>query len=77
MNMNKVTVRVKDQEENESIVIAQLNELEDHEVSFFKRVEHIEIEGRVIFPNMDLLFEDEFDGKIYKLVALVNDKRLV
>ncbi|EEH70236.1 hypothetical protein L313_0082 [Acinetobacter haemolyticus CIP 64.3 = MTCC 9819] len=77
MNMNKVTVRVKDQEENESIVIAQLNELEDHEVSFFKRVEHIEIEGRAIFPNMDLLFEDEFDGKIYKLVALVNDKRLV
>ncbi|WP_270910527.1 hypothetical protein [Acinetobacter junii] len=27
--MNKVTVVVKDQEENESIVIAQLNDLED------------------------------------------------
>ncbi|WP_109440886.1 hypothetical protein [Acinetobacter haemolyticus] len=74
--MNKVTVRVKDQEENESIVTAQLNEIEDHDVPFFKRVEHIEIEGRTIFPNIDLLFEDEFDGKIYKLVALVNDKRL-
>ena len=32
--MNKVTVVVKDQEENESIVIAQLNDLEDKDIPF-------------------------------------------
>ena len=33
--MNKVTVVVKDQEENESIVIAQHNDLEDKDIPFF------------------------------------------
>ncbi|MFV5594558.1 hypothetical protein [Acinetobacter junii] len=75
--MNKVTVVVKDQEENESIVIAQLNDLEDKDIPFFKRVEHIEVDGEIIHPNIDLLFENEADGKIYKLVAPVNDKRLI
>ncbi|MCH7335930.1 hypothetical protein [Acinetobacter sp. NIPH 2699] len=75
--MNKITVMIKDQEENESIVVAQLNDIEDHEVPIFKRVEHIEIEGRDIFPNMDFIFEDELDGKTYKIISLVNDKRLI
>ena len=44
---------------------------------FFKRVEHIEVDGEIIHPNIDLLFENEADGKIYKLVAPVNDKRFI
>ncbi|NNP68858.1 hypothetical protein [Acinetobacter sp. Ac_5812] len=75
--MDKITVIVKDQEENESIVVAQLNDLEDRDIPFFKRVEHIEVEGNIIFPNIDLLFESDIDGKIYKLVAPVNDKRFI
>ena len=70
--MDKITVIIKDQEENESIVVAQLNDLEDQDIPFFKRVEHIEVEGNIIFPNIDLLFESDIDGKIYKLVAPVN-----
>ena len=73
--MNKITVMIKDQEENESIAIAQLNELDDQDIPLFKRVEHIEVEGKIIFPNMDLLFEDPHDGKIYKLIAPIDDKR--
>ena len=75
--MDKITVIIKDQEENESIVVAQLNDLEDQDIPFFKRVEHIEVEGNIIFPNIDLLFESDIDGKIYKLVAPVNDKRFI
>ena len=45
--MERVTVIIKDQEENESIVMAQLNDFEDHDLPFFKRVEHIEVEGEV------------------------------
>ncbi|WP_333663028.1 hypothetical protein [Acinetobacter sp.] len=73
--MDKITVIVKDQEQNESIVVAKLNDLEDNDIPFFKRVEYIEVEGKTIFPNIDLLFEDEADGKVYKLVSPVNDKR--
>lgn len=75
--MDKISVIVKDQEENESIVVAQLNDLEDQDIPFFKRVEHIEVDGQIIHPNIDLLFENEADGKIYKLVAPVDDKRFV
>ncbi|MDR7016633.1 hypothetical protein [Acinetobacter sp. 3657] len=75
--MNKITVMIKDQEENESIVVAQLNNIEDHEIPFFKRVEHIEVEGRNIFPNIDFIFEDELDGKTYKIISVVNDKRFI
>jgi len=57
--------------------VAQLNDLEDQDIPFFKRVEHIEVEGNIIFPNIDLLFESDIDGKIYKLVAPVNDKRFI
>ncbi|ENV36551.1 MULTISPECIES: hypothetical protein [Acinetobacter] len=75
--MERVTVIIKDQEENESIVMAQLNDFEDHDLPFFKRVEHIEVEGEVLFPNMDLLFENEEDGKVYRLVSAVDDKRFI
>ena len=33
--MDKITVIIKDQEENESIVVAQLNDLEDQDIPFF------------------------------------------
>lgn len=75
--IDKITVIVKDQEENESIVVAQLNDLEDQDIPFFKRIEHIEVEGHIIHPNIDWLFENEADGKIYKLVAPVDDQRFV
>ena len=39
--------------------------------------EVIEVEGEVLFPNMDLLFENEEDGKVYRLVSAVDDKRFI
>jgi hypothetical protein len=36
--MDKITVIIKDQEENESIVVAQLNDLEDQDIPFLNEL---------------------------------------
>ncbi|CAM4147208.1 hypothetical protein MMP66_03830 [Acinetobacter dispersus] len=69
--MNTIKIKVKDQFEAEKIATAKVKAINDQEIPFFKRIEHIEVEGEILLPNMDLLFENPKDGSIYRYVGAV------
>lgn len=70
--MNNIKIKVKDQFESEKIAIAKIKELSDQEVPLFKRIEQIEVEGDILLPNIDLLYENPKDGCIYRYVEIVD-----
>ncbi|ENW06736.1 hypothetical protein [Acinetobacter beijerinckii] len=70
--MNNIKIKVKDQFESEKIAVAKIKELSDQEVPLFKRIEQIEVEGDILLPNIDLLYENPKDGCIYRYVETVD-----
>lgn len=66
--MNNIKIKVKDQFEAENIAVALIRKANDQEVPLFKRIEHIEIEGEILLPNMELLYENPKDGRIYRII---------
>ncbi|MDU6285102.1 MAG: hypothetical protein E6588_08985 [Acinetobacter sp.] len=63
--MTRLKVIIKDQFDKESIALAKVRPMNDHALELHKSVEHIEINDDIILPNMDLLYENTKDGKIY------------
>ncbi|WP_109440829.1 hypothetical protein [Acinetobacter haemolyticus] len=69
--MNNIQIKVKDQFETENIAVAFIKKVNEQDIPLFKRIEHIEIEGEILKPNMELLFENQKDGRIYQFVDVV------
>ncbi|ARG17631.1 hypothetical protein Q5M49_17010 [Acinetobacter nosocomialis] len=67
--MKRLKVIIKDQFDKESIALAKVRPMNDHALELHKSVEHIEINDDIILPNMDLLYENPKDGKIYQLIG--------
>ncbi|WP_368578969.1 hypothetical protein [Acinetobacter pittii] len=67
--MTRLKVIIKDQFDKESIALAKVRPMNDHALELYKSVEHIEINDDIILPNMDLLYENPKDGKIYQLIG--------
>ncbi|ENW15993.1 MULTISPECIES: hypothetical protein [Acinetobacter] len=67
--MTRLKVIIKDQFDKESIALAKVRPMNDHTLELHKSVEHIEINDDIILPNMDLLYENPKDGKIYQLIG--------
>lgn len=67
--MTRLKVIIKDQFDKESIALAKVRPMNDHALELLKSVEHIEINDDIILPNMDLLYENPRDGKIYQLIG--------
>ncbi|WHP06027.1 MULTISPECIES: hypothetical protein [Acinetobacter] len=70
--MNNIKIKVKDQFEDENIAVALIRKANDQNIPLFKRIEHIEIAGDIILPNMELLYENPKDGRIYRFIEVVN-----
>ncbi|EXB26219.1 MULTISPECIES: hypothetical protein [Acinetobacter] len=66
--MNNIKIKVKDQFEAENIALALIRKANEQEIPLFKRIEHIEIEGEILLPNMELLYENPKDGRIYRFI---------
>ncbi len=69
--MNNIKIKVKDQFETENVARAWIRQANDQDLPLFKRIEHIEIEGEIILPNMELLYENPKDGRIYKFIEVL------
>ena len=67
--MTRLKVIIKDQFDKESIALAKVRPMNDHALELHKSVEHIEINVDIILPNIDLLYENPRDGKIYQLIG--------
>ncbi|ADY81071.1 hypothetical protein BDGL_000485 [Acinetobacter pittii PHEA-2] len=67
--MTRLKVIIKDQFDKESIALAKVRPMNDQALELHKSVEHIEINDDIILPNMDLLYENPKDGKIYQLIG--------
>jgi len=67
--MKRLKVIIKDQFDKKSIALAKVRPMNDHALELHKSVEHIEINDDIILPNMDLLYENPKDGKIYQLIG--------
>ncbi len=67
--MKRLKVIIKDQFDKESIALAKVRPMNDYALELHKSVEHIEINDDIILPNMDLLYENPKDGKIYQLIG--------
>lgn len=67
--MTRLKVIIKDQFYKESIALAKVRPMNDHALELHKSIEHIEINDDIILPNMDLLYENPKDGKIYQLIG--------
>ena len=74
--MKRLKVVIKDQFDQESIALAKVRPANDQKLELYKSVEHIEIDDDIILPNMDLLYENPKDGKIYKLVGPFNEDEI-
>ncbi|MCR4531081.1 hypothetical protein [Acinetobacter venetianus] len=70
--MKNIQIKVKDQFETENVAIALISKVNDLEIPLFKRIEHIEIEGEILRPNMELLYESPKDGRIYRFIDIVH-----
>lgn len=70
--MNNIQIKVKDQFETENLAIAFIHKANAQDIPLFKRIEHIEIEGEILRPNMELLYENPKDGRIYRLIDIVD-----
>lgn len=67
--MTRLKVIIKDQFDKETIALAKVRPMTDHALELHRSVEHIEINDDIILPNMDLLYENPKDGKIYQLIG--------
>ena len=67
-----VDVKVKDQYSQTYNVKAQLRQVpenyEAERLDLFKRIEHIVVDGEVILPSIELLFESRQTESIYRVV---------
>jgi len=72
--MKRLKVIIKDQFNQEIIALAKVRPMNDHAFELHKSVEHIEIDDDIILPNMDLLYENPKDGKIYQLIGPFNEE---
>lgn len=67
-----VDVKVKDQYSQTYNVKAQLRQVpensEAEHLDLFKRIEHIVVDGEVILPSIELLFESRQTENIYRVV---------
>ena len=67
-----IEVKVKDQFSKVHEVHALLRDLpenaESNKLSIFQRIEHIVINGEIILPSIELLFESCNSDSIYRLV---------
>ena len=67
-----VDVKVKDQYSQTYNVKAQLRQVpeisEAERLDLFKRIEHIVVDGEVILPSIELLFESRQTENIYRVV---------
>lgn len=70
--MNNIQIKVKDQFETENLAIAFIRKTNTQDIPLSKRIEHIEIEGEILRPNMELLYENPKDGRIYRLIDIVD-----
>ena len=70
--MKNIQIKVKDQFETENVAIALISKVNDLEIPLFKCIEHIEIEGEILRPNMELLYENPKDGRIYRFIDIVH-----
>ncbi|MCH7337558.1 hypothetical protein [Acinetobacter sp. NIPH 2699] len=68
--MNNIKIKVKDQFEVENVAVALIRKVNDSETPLFKRIEHIEIEGEILLPNMELLYENPKNGRIYRFIEV-------
>ncbi|WP_407305494.1 hypothetical protein [Acinetobacter sp.] len=67
-----IEVKVKDQFSKIHEVYALLRAIpenaESNKLSIFQRIEHIVINGEIILPSVELLFESCNSGSIYRIV---------
>ncbi len=67
-----VDVKVKDQYSQTYNVKAQLRQVpensEAERLDLFERIEHIVVDGEVILPSIELLFESRQTENIYRVV---------
>ncbi|WP_425917812.1 hypothetical protein [Acinetobacter sp. TSRC1-2] len=67
-----IEVKVKDQFSKIHEVRALLRDLpenaEANKLSIFQRIEHIIIEGEIIRPSIELLFESRNSDSIYRII---------
>ena len=66
--MSNIKIKVKDQFESENIAVALIRKVNEQEIPLAKRIEHIEIEGDILLPNMELLYENPKNGRIYRFI---------
>lgn len=65
-----IEIKVKDQHSQIHCVKAQLKSSPDIQtLELFKRIEHIVVDGEVILPSIELLFESQQTENIYRVVG--------
>lgn len=69
--MNTIKIKVKDQFEADAIATALIRKANGQDLPLFKCIEHIEIEGEILLPNMELLYENPKDGRIYRFIEVL------
>ena len=69
--MSSIKVKVKDQFEAENTAIALVRAENEHHIPLSKRIEHIEVEGDILLPNMEFLYENPKNGRIYKFIEVL------
>jgi hypothetical protein len=67
-----IEVKVKDQFSNIYAVQALLWAIPEnsalHKLSLFQKIEHIVVNGEIIRPSIELLFESRISDSIYRIV---------
>ncbi|OAL78655.1 hypothetical protein AY606_08465 [Acinetobacter sp. SFB] len=67
-----IEVKVKDQFSKIHEVYALLRTIPEHaesnKLSIFQRIEHIVVNGEIILPSIELLFESCHSDSIYRIV---------
>ena len=67
-----IEVKVKDQFSNIHAVQALLRAIPEnsvlHKLSLFQKIEHIIVNGEIIRPSIELLFESRISKSIYRII---------
>ena len=67
-----IEVKVKDQFSNIHAVQALLRAIPEHselhKLSLFQKIEHIVVNGEIIRPSIELLFESRTSDSIYRVI---------
>ncbi|AXY56805.1 hypothetical protein CDG60_09645 [Acinetobacter chinensis] len=66
--MNKLELNIQDQFGEQYVVEATLDDVITNEAKTHDRIKHISVEGEIIRPNFEMLFESNETGKIYKIL---------